>query len=220
LTLATAAIILREVGPEEVSFAMDTELQRRPLVGLFTAVIALLIVGAFAVPTIAQDSLGLRGDASAYAAEGDRLFHFLGAAKTEAEGRAMEDEIWRHWMLAPDATAADLMARAMDRRENYDLAGAVEVLDQLIAVAPDWAEAWNQRATIRFMQGDLQGSLDDIEETLQREPRHFGAMAGMALILTQQGRVEQAQAILKKAVGIHPFLRERSMIVALPGDNI
>jgi len=187
------------------------------LAGLFGAFV---LLGSPATPTLAEDTPALRGDPATYADENDRLFGFLGAAKTEAEARSIEDEIWRHWFLAPDAKAAELMGRAMERRRNYDFAGAVEILDELIAANPDWAEAWNQRATIRFMQGDLPGSLADVEETLQREPRHFGALAGMAIILTQQGRTEQAQAILRKAVKIDPFLREKAMIVSVPGSDI
>lgn len=187
------------------------------LVGLFGT---LVLFGSPATPTLAKESPALRSDPATYADESERLFDFLGAAKTEAEARSIEDEIWRHWFLAPDAKAAELMGQAMERRRNYDFAGAVEVLDELVAANPDWAEAWNQRATIRFMQGDLPGSLADVEETLQREPRHFGALAGMALILTQQGRIEQAQAILRKAVDIDPFLREKALLVTVPGEDL
>ncbi|MEQ9836944.1 MAG: hypothetical protein RLN64_09970 [Roseitalea porphyridii] len=189
---------------------------RLPLVA---AVVAGMAAGTL-TPTAAAETTALRGDAAEHIAEGDRLFAFLARARTEAEARAMEDEIWRHWMRAPDAAAAELMAKAMERRTSYDLAGAVAILDDLVVLAPEWAEGWNQRATIRFMQGDFAGSLADIEETLLREPRHFGAMAGMALILTQQGRIRQAQAILRKAVEIDPFLRERAMIVPIPGEDI
>ncbi len=194
---------------------------RRDPPGARAILLALLLVaGIPAMPASAEDTQALRGDAATYAEEGERLFRYLAEARDEAEARAMEDEIWRHWMQAPDTAAADLMAKAMERRGNYDYAGAVAILDELIALAPEWAEAWNQRATIRFLQGDLTGSLADIEETLQREPRHFGAMAGMALILTQQGRVPQAQTILRDAVKIDPFLRERTMIVTIPGEDI
>ena len=187
---------------------------------LFVAIAALSMAGGWIPVAGAEGNLPLRGDTTAYREEGERLFRFLAEAGTEIEARQIEDEIWHYWFRAPDAAAAALMAQAMDRRGSYDFAGAAEILDELVAVAPDWAEAWNQRATIRFMQEDFPGSLADIEETLQREPRHFGAMAGMALILTQQGRVRQAQAILREAVAIDPFLRERAMIVEIPEKDI
>ncbi len=186
---------------------------------LLAALLSLFVAVLRPLPGLAEDA-GIRGAAAAYAAEGDRLFAFLEKARTEDEARAMEDEIWHHWMLAPDAASADLMKQAMERRRDYDLAGAVGILDKLVALAPDWAEGWNQRATIRFMQDDFEGSLADIQETLAREPRHFGALAGMALILIEQGRAEQAQAVLKQAVGIDPFLRERVLIQPIPGKDI
>ena len=122
------------------------------LAGLFGA---LMLFWSPAAPTLAEEPPALRGDPATYADENDRLFGFLGAAKTEAEARSIEDEIWRHWFLAPDTKAAELMRQAMEKRSNYDFAGAVALLDELIAANPDWAEAWNQRATIRFMQGDF-----------------------------------------------------------------
>lgn len=168
----------------------------------------------------ADEGVSLRGDASAYVAEGERLFDFLQNAENEDAGRAIELEIWAYWMHAPDEASRQLMTKAQERRRNRDHAGAIAVLNELIAIAPDWAEAWNQRATMRYMQGEYEASLADIEETLLREPRHFGAMAGMALILVQQGRARQAQAILRNAVAIHPYLRERWMIAEPPGQDL
>lgn len=188
--------------------------------GVLVVALGASMLGASFAAAAADDAALLRGDPATYAKEGDQLFDLLATAKTEGDARVVEDEIWHHWFLPPDPEAAGLMAQALEKRSAYDYAGAVEVLDKLIAANPDWAEAWNQRATIRFLQGDFQGSLDDIEETLQREPRHFGALSGMAIILMQQGRAEQAQAVLRKAVKIDPFLRERSMLVAVPGEKI
>ncbi|MCB1501279.1 MAG: hypothetical protein KDK07_16095 [Bauldia sp.] len=188
--------------------------------GVAGVALCLALLAASVLSPLRAEEPALQGDAVAYAAEGDRLFVFLAATKTEAEGRAMEDEIWRFWMRAPDQEAAALMDRAMERRRTYDFAGAVEILDRLVAIAPGWAEAWNQRATVRFLQEDYEGSLADIRETLDREPRHFGAMAGMAIILLRQGRAELAQATLHRAVAIHPWLRERSLIVVVPGKDI
>ncbi len=84
---------------------------------------------------------------------------------------------------------------------------------------PDWAEAWNQRATLRFLLEDYEGSLADIERVLQLEPKHFGAMAGQVLILMRHGRFDTAQSILRKAVEINPFLAERSMLIDEPKGN-
>lgn len=161
----------------------------------------------------------VRGDPAAYAAERERLFRYLRQAGSEAEGRAIEYEIWLLWLEAPDAGSARLMNRALERRRMIDLAGARAILDELVARAPDWAEAWNQRATVLFEQGHLERSLADVERTLALEPKHFGALAGQAMILMRQGRMRAAQSILRRAVEIHPFLAERAMLLPVPGER-
>ena len=143
----------------------------------------------------------------------EKLFAYLAAARTEAEGRAIEDEIWRFWLdLAPDPESRSLVDRAMERRESYDFAAAEALLDQAIERAPDYAEAWNQRAFIRYLRDNDEGAETDLLRTLELEPRHFGALAGLFLVLFRRGRIEQANAFLVRAVQIHPWLKERSML--------
>lgn len=178
------------------------------------------IGGIAPAPGLAQGvEASVRGEAASYAAERDRLFRFLAQAGTPQAGFAMEMEIWRHWLKAPDADTAALMNKALQRRRVYDFAGAEDILDRAVELAPDYAEAWNQRATIRFQREDFSGALADIEATLRLEPKHFGAMAGQAIILMRQGRFETAQSILRRAVAIHPYLAERAMIVPRPGES-
>ena len=149
--------------------------------------------------------------------ERDWLFETLRTAPTEAAGQAVAHMIWQFWMRqAPDETSATMMARAMERRRSYDYAGAMEHLDQLVAHAPDWSEAWNQRATVLFFQEYYDHSLDDVEKVLALEPMHFGALAGKAVILMQQGRIELGQRALRAALAIHPWLSERRMLVPEP----
>lgn len=147
------------------------------------------------------------------------LFERLRNAATEREGRMAEDAVWRMWMAeAPTPAVAEAVAEAMRARAGYDFARALSILDGVVADAPGYAEGWNQRAFIRFLREDLDGSLEDIERTLALEPNHFAALAGKATILMRQGRVEVGQAALRRAVGIHPWLKERSMLIPLPGE--
>lgn len=160
----------------------------------------------------------VRGEPAKRQEEGERLFRLLRQAGTAAEGLRIELDIWSYWLEAPDAEAAGLMNRALERRRKHDFSGAVTILDDLVERAPQWAEAWNQRATVLFEMGREDRSLADVERVLRLEPKHFGAMAGQAIILMRQGRMRAAQSILRRAVAIHPFLAERSMIVPRPGE--
>jgi tetratricopeptide (TPR) repeat protein len=198
-----------------IALAMPGPALRSFLRGFALAAAVLLAGPAPAAADIVRSTV--QGEASAHAAERDRLFRFLAQAQNARDGFAMEIEVWRHWLKAPDTVTAELMNKALERRRVYDFSGALVFLDAAVAQAPGYAEAWNQRATIRFEREDFDGALADIEATLRLEPKHFGAMAGQAIILMRQGRFDTAQDILRRAVAIHPFLAERAMIVPLPG---
>lgn len=185
----------------------------------FVAPIAGLIVAAG--PAIAQDgTLTLRGDAAVEAEEREQLFTALAGASNPMEANDLTSKIWALWFHAPSAAAAAIMEQALERRSANDYSGAATILDKLVESAPDWAEAWNQRATIRYLLRDFEGSLADIDRVLALEPKHFGALSGEALILMQQGKMAAAQMVLRKAVEIHPFLSERALLSEPAGQDI
>jgi tetratricopeptide (TPR) repeat protein len=77
---------------------------------------------------------------------------------------------------------------------------------------PDYIEGWNQRATLHYLQNDYQSSLEDIEQVLVREPRHFGALAGLGMIMQELGDDKRALEAFRKALAVNPYLenvRER-----------
>ena len=151
----------------------------------------------------------------------ERLFRTLRDAQTERQGRIAEDAVWRMWMAeAPTPAIAEAVAEAMRVRERYDWDKALAILDGVVTDAPDYAEGWNQRAFVRFLKQDLDGSLEDIERALALEPRHFAALSGQAMIFMRQGRMELGQAALRRAVEIHPWLKERSMLIRKPGEAL
>ena len=81
---------------------------------------------------------------------------------------------------------------------------AQKILDAAIALLPDWAEGWNARATVRYLDDDYRGSMADIAETLKREPRHLGALMGMGAILESSGKREEALKVYERALAIAP----------------
>ena len=85
---------------------------------------------------------------------------------------------------------------------------AEETFGALIGLNPDFMEAWNKRATVRYVLGDFNGSQDDINEVLSREPRHFGALSGLGLINMQRGDLKNAIRAYEKVLQISPFSQD------------
>ena len=145
----------------------------------------------------------------------DSLFTELKQAKDETEARSLEDQIWKTWLSAENDEIDALMQQAVRQRRNYDFIGALETLNKVIALTPDYAEAWNQRATVYFHQQEFEKSLEDIAKTLELEPRHFGSLAGRAVIRLMQSKPALARQSIIEALKHHPFLKERSMFPGL-----
>ena len=185
---------------------------------LMTATVALVIPAS---PAVAQDgTVTLRGDAATEAAERERLLAALAKSSNAAEASGLASQVWALWFRAPNAEAAAIMQQALEKRGVRDYRGAAAILDKLVESAPDWAEAWNQRATIRYLLRDFEGSLADIDRVLALEPKHFGALSGQAIILMHQGKMAAGQIALRKAVEIDPFLSERALIMGPAGQDI
>jgi tetratricopeptide (TPR) repeat protein len=136
----------------------------------------------------------------------DFLFGALKAAPDATAAKAIEDRIWAVWMVSPSDTANLLMTRVRTAIESKNLDLAVKLLDSIIAIRPDYVEAWNRRATIHYMRKDYERSLADIRQILAREPRHFGALAGLGLIMQDLGDSKRALDIYRKALDVHPHL--------------
>lgn len=133
-----------------------------------------------------------------------RLFERLAAAKTPEEAKGIAALIQRRWARSGSDTADLLMTRAQTAIRGKQLDLAIELLDRVVSLEPDWAEGWNQRANALFIAGDPIRSMLDIGETLKREPRHFGAMMGLGTILRQQGEDKGAMMAYRRALEIYP----------------
>ncbi|MDP3255801.1 MAG: tetratricopeptide repeat protein [Bosea sp. (in: a-proteobacteria)] len=136
----------------------------------------------------------------------ERLFERLAAAKSPEEAKGIANLIQRRWARSGSATADLLMTRAQTAMKEKRLELAIELLDRVISLDPDWAEGWNQRANALFLAGDPIRSIIDIGETLKREPRHYGAMMGLGTILRQQGDDKRAMVAYRRALEIYPQL--------------
>lgn len=134
----------------------------------------------------------------------DSLFSQLQTADN-SNWEALEEEIWELWSRSGSAAMDLLLQRGQNAIENGDLDRAVAHLSALTDHAPGFAEGWNARATAFYLQGRLGLSLDDIARTLALEPRHFGALTGLGLILEELGDEALALDAYRHALAIHPF---------------
>lgn len=141
-------------------------------------------------------------------------------AETEQEARARTNAMWEIWATAPDARAQELLDEGLDRREAYDFDGAIKAFDALVDYCPDYAEGYNQRAFIRFMQQDYAPALVDLDAAIDRAPDHFAAIAGKALTLMGLGRNGEAKTALEEALGLNPWLPERGLMPMLENQDI
>lgn len=136
----------------------------------------------------------------------EALFVKLGAAgRDRAE---TEQQIWTIWCAHEDDAAARAMHSAIRALNASDFVSAGKTLDGMIRRWPSWAEAWNKRATLRFLEDRDVDSLSDIVSTLQREPRHFGALSGFGQICLRSGYMKSALLAFERVLALNPGTRE------------
>jgi tetratricopeptide (TPR) repeat protein len=143
----------------------------------------------------------------------DFLFGALKAAPDEETAKAVEQRIWVLWMHSKSDTTNLLMGRVQKAIEQKDVDIALKLLDAIVKIKPDYAEAWNRRATIYYMKKDYGRSLADIRQVLRLEPRHFGALTGLGLILQDVGDDKQALEVYRRALELYPRLERVPDIV-------
>ena len=136
----------------------------------------------------------------------DFLFGALKAAPDEASAKHVEARIWALWLQTPSDTAALLMQRAKAAMDAHQIEVAQKLLDAVVKLRPDYIEGWNRRATLFYLKNDYAHSLEDIEQVLVREPRHFGALAGLGMIMQDIGDEKRALDAFRKALAVNPHL--------------
>ncbi|MBL8559279.1 MAG: tetratricopeptide repeat protein [Hyphomonadaceae bacterium] len=144
----------------------------------------------------------------------DELFKSLLTAPTAAEASALEEQVWQTWGQSGSATVDVLIERADAAEAAGDKALALSFVDQATSLTPSYAGAWYRRSILRYDADDRAGAIADIQETLKREPRHFGALAGLGLIYEDMGQEKAALEAYRRALEIHPFLETAKQGVA------
>ena len=120
-----------------------------------------------------------------------------------AEGEAA---LWAMWCRSGQPEHDALLAQGVTALERRDVVAALKIFTRLIDAAPDWAEAWNKRATARYLARDFAGAIRDCEATLARKPHHFGALSGQGLCHMALEQWAPAAALFRRALSVHPSL--------------
>lgn len=150
----------------------------------------------------------------------DTLFAALKIAPDESSAKAIEDRIWAMWLVSGSDTCTLLMTRVKDAIDDKDYDLAIRLLDAVITLKPDYVEAWNRRATIYYLKQDYGHALADLRMVLAKEPRHFGALAGLGLILQDIGDDKHALEAYRKALEIDPHLENVPEVVKTLSEKV
>jgi tetratricopeptide (TPR) repeat protein len=150
----------------------------------------------------------------------DTLFQALKIAPDDESAKAIENRIWAVMLVTKSDTANLLMGRVKTAVEAKELDLALKLLSGLIEIKPDYVEAWNRRATIYYMKKDYGRALTDIAQVLAREPRHFGALSGLGLIMQDIGDDKHALKAYRRALAVHPHLERIPDVVKTLSEKV
>ena len=136
----------------------------------------------------------------------EELFSALSETENFAEGKVIERSIWTIWLTSGSDTTDFLMAQGMNYMSQGAFAKSLTLFTSITKIDPGYSEAWNKRATVLFLMGEFDASVEDIERTLELEPRHFGALSGLGQIYDRQDINASAISAFQKAVSLNPHM--------------
>lgn len=143
----------------------------------------------------------------------DQLFAELLKTSNEVKARRIATQISNIWAQSGSATVDLLLGWSYDAMSQKKYAVAIDFLDEAVALAPDNAESWNRRAALHVLNHEYRRALYDINRTLELEPRHFGALTGLAGILYQTGHKASALKVYERVLTLYPMMREAQLQV-------
>jgi tetratricopeptide (TPR) repeat protein len=150
----------------------------------------------------------------------DDLFERLAKAEDENEAKGIAALIERRWERSGSDTADLLMSRANEAAAKKDYPLAVELIDRVIALQPNWAEAWSQRATVFYLLDDPVAAMADLHQVLRLEPREYNAWAGLGHIFMASEDKARALEAYRRALKLNPQFPSLKVIVERLGHEV
>ncbi len=136
----------------------------------------------------------------------DLLFAQLQKAQSVEVAQVVSNRIWAIWQTNDKDSINILMRQGVRAMQTGDFATAYDYFSTMTDLEPEYAEAWNKRATVLFLIGDLDASIEDVKRTLALEPRHFGALTGLGMINDALEDEEAALQAYEAALDLNPYL--------------
>ena len=144
----------------------------------------------------------------------DELFNQLKSALNFENSKKIEDKIWDLWVTHPSENSlTKLLADGSSAMMDNKLKTAYNKFTEAIELDPNWAEAWNKRATVLYLMGKYELSQADIDKVLQLEKRHFGALSGQGLVQTALKNYQKAIDSYIEAHKVHPFMKSPMIMI-------
>jgi tetratricopeptide (TPR) repeat protein len=182
---------------------------------------AFICCNAANMPAFAKtDSLSPVAAANQPADTLDSLFAELKRERKDSQAKRISERIWAKWRDSGSATANLLMQWADKAVADQKNGLALDLLDQVLVLMPEFAEGWNRRATLNYAMGNHGKSMSDIARVLRLEPRHFGAISGMAAILAASGNDELELRAWEQVLDIYPANRQAQTRIGELADKL
>tara|TARA_E500000178_G_scaffold47065_1_gene42334 strand:+ start:39 stop:587 length:549 start_codon:yes stop_codon:yes gene_type:complete len=144
----------------------------------------------------------------------DILFIQLKSALNFENSKDTEDKIWDLWTTHPSKDdLTKLLADGSSDMMDNKLETAYNKFTEVIEMDPNWAEAWNKRATVLYLMGKYELSQADIDKVLAIEERHFGALSGQGLVQTALNNYQKAIDSYIQAHKVHPFMKSPLIMI-------
>jgi len=122
--------------------------------------------------------------------------------------------VWQMWGRTGDKEIDTMYGDGTAEMKEGNVLEAIRIFSDIIAKRPAFAEAWNKRATLYFMVGQFELSMQDCEEVLKRAPKHFGALSGYAQMLAERDQPERALELMQRAVAVNPNMVNAELLMA------
>jgi tetratricopeptide (TPR) repeat protein len=186
---------------------------------VFVFLAVLLLSGGFVSASLA-DAPAATPAATSQKARLDKLFADLKRERNDKAAERIAGNIWREWSDSGSANINLMMLWSQKAMEARKFGVALDFLDQVVTLDPTYAEGWNRRATVHYMMKNYAKSLADIERTLQLEPRHFGALSGLAQIMADTDHKQAALDAWQRVLAVYPMMRSAQGEVATLSEEL